>query len=390
MIEFEYWWLLALPLFFLLGWLAARLDIKQLLSESSALPATYFKGLNFLIKEQHDKAIEAFVEAVQVNTESLELHFALGSLFRRRGEIQRAIQLHQNLLERPQLSEVQKTAIMAELAQDFLKAGLYDRAEQLLRALCDAGSYEQSSLRALLDIYVRERDWQHAIEIAAELEKKSGVPFQIEIAQFHCELATDALQGLQIPQAKQQLQQALTANPACVRATAMLGEMAAAAGNVAEALSVWRGIEAQRPPYLGLVAARILEGYRTLGQAEEGMQLLRSWVERYPLPSVLNVVYQATLEQQGAEAAAQLARTELRKKPSLNLLDRLLQALAATPGSDSSDARLMQGTVHYFLGNSRSFSCEQCGFKARRYYWQCPGCNHWESFSPEAREQPLR
>ncbi len=134
-IEFEFWWLLALPLFFTLGWLAARLDIKQLLSESTALPAAYFKGLNFLISDQHDKAIDAFVEAVEANADSLELHFALGSLFRRRGEVDRAINLHLSLLERKELPDPQKLAVMAELAQDYLKAGLLDRAEELFKSL---------------------------------------------------------------------------------------------------------------------------------------------------------------------------------------------------------------------------------------------------------------
>ena len=122
--DFEYWWLIALPLFFTLGWIAARIDIKQLLSETTSLPAAYFKGLNFLITDQHDKAIEAFTEAVQANAESLELHFALGSLFRRSGEVDRAINLHLSLLDRKELPALQREAIKAELAQDYLKAGL--------------------------------------------------------------------------------------------------------------------------------------------------------------------------------------------------------------------------------------------------------------------------
>lgn len=390
--EFEYWWLLALPLFFALGWLAARVDIEQLLSESSALPAAYFKGLNFLIKEQHDKAIEAFSEAVQANTESLELHFALGSLFRRRGEIERAIRLHQGLLERPQLSELQKTAITAELAQDFLKAGLFDRAETLFRNLCAAESYQQPALRALLDIYIRERDWAHAIEIAGELESRSGVPFHREIAQFHCERTASAIQSKDPALAREELDAALQSNPVCIRASIMLGELEADHGNLDRAIRAWRRIEDQQVHYLGLVAERVLKAYLQLGQSSAGMQLLQQWVAEHNLPSVLNVVYQATLESAGPDAAAQLARDELAKKPSLNILDRLLQARAQRDGSspESEDLALMQKTVHHFLGNSRSYCCEQCGFRARRYYWQCPGCNGWETFPPEPREQPLR
>lgn len=388
--EFEYWWLLALPLFFLFGWLAARMDLKQLLTESSAMPAAYFKGLNFLIKEQHDKAIEAFIEAVKINSESLELHFALGSLFRLRGEIDRAIHLHHNLLERPQLSDIQRFAIMAELAQDYLKAGLFDRAEELFRALCASPTYHQPALRSLLDIYIRERDWTRAIETAAELERASGVRFHKEIAQFHCELAVEAAAAVGVEQAKKHLVEALAANSECVRATVMLGDMEAAAGARLEAIATWKRIEQQKPQYLGLVASRLLENYTTQDKTSEGLELLKMWMEKYSLPSILNIIYEATLKHEGADAAAKLARTELIRKPSLNILDRLLQAREIEKSGEESDVGLIKNTVHHFLGNTRSYCCGQCGFRARQYYWQCPGCNHWESFPPEPKEQPLR
>lgn len=388
MIEFEYWWLLVLPLFFVLGWLAARVDMNQLLSESSALPAAYFTGLNFLIKEQHDKAIDAFIEAVKSNTESLELHFALGSLFRRRGEVDRAIHLHQNLLERPQLSELQKTAIMVELAQDFLKAGLFDRAESLFRILCDAPSYQQAALRALLDIYIREREWLRAIETASELQRLSGVPFHKEIAEFHCELA--ATHPLKL---EQHLAASLQTNPFCIRANIMLGDHALDEGRHEDAIAAWQRIEHQKPQYLGLIAARLLTTYQSLSRGDEGLDLLKSWVRKHNLTTVLNVVYEATLAQNGPVSAAEIAREELSKHPSLNVLDRLLQALETSENGASTvqqDVPLMKNTVRYFLGNSRSYCCDQCGFKARQYYWQCPGCNGWETFPPEPKEQPLR
>ena len=155
-IEFEYWWLLIFPLFFLLGWIAARVDIKQLIAESTTLPAAYFKGLNFLISNQHNKAVEAFSEAIHANSDSLELHFALGSLFRRTGETARAINMHLNLLDKKELTNNQKDAVKAELAQDYLQAGLYDRAEELFTTLTSK-RYRQAALFSLLEIYVRER-----------------------------------------------------------------------------------------------------------------------------------------------------------------------------------------------------------------------------------------
>lgn len=384
MTEFEYWWLLALPLFFTLGWLAARVDIKQLLSESTALPAAYFKGLNFLISDQHDKAIEAFVEAVEANAESLELHFALGSLFRRRGEVDRAINLHLSLLERRELAEPQKLAIRAELAQDYLKAGLFDRAEELFKSLDDS-RYEQPALRALLEIYVREREWNKAVEIATELERLSGIPFRKEIAQYHCEQAVQANLGNDREAARKHLDEALDANKNCVRANVMLGEMEALAGDHEAAIAIWKRIEFQQPDYLGLIAAKMLASYRTLNRTNEGLELLKTYLQTYKLYSLLNVLYEATIAQQDAETAAKLARDELVKKPSLQTLDLLLQARLLQDEAPQ-DAHVIQQTVRYAIGNRSAYVCSQCGFRAKHYHWQCPACNAWESLPSEPTE----
>ncbi len=384
MTEFEYWWLLALPLFFTLGWLAARVDIKQLLSESTALPAAYFKGLNFLISDQHDKAIEAFVEAVEANAESLELHFALGSLFRRRGEVDRAINLHLSLLERHELAEPQKLAIRAELAQDYLKAGLFDRAEELFKSLDDS-RYEQPALRALLEIYVREREWHKAVETATELERLSGIPFRKEIAQYHCEQAVQALLGNDRETARKHLDEALDANKNCVRANVMLGEMEALAGDHETAIAIWKRIEFQQPDYLGLIAAKMLASYRTLNRTNEGLELLKTYLQTYKLYSLLNVLYEATIAQQDAETAAKLARDELVKKPSLQTLDLLLQARLLQDEAPQ-DAHVIQQTVRYAIGNRSAYVCSQCGFRAKHYHWQCPACNAWESLPSEPTE----
>ncbi len=388
MIEFEYWWLLALPLFFTLGWLAARLDIKQLISESTALPAAYFKGLNFLITDQHDKAIEAFVEAVEANADSLELHFALGSLFRRRGEVDRAINLHLSLLERKELPDPQKLAVMAELAQDYLKAGLLDRAEELFKALDDS-RYQQPALRALLEIYVREREWERAIETAIELERLSGVPFRKEVAQYHCEIAVKFVLNNQHALAQEQLALALDANKNCVRANTMLGEIEAAAGAHEAAISIWKRIEFQQPENLSLIADKLLNSYRALGRLDEGMQLLKNYLSTYKMPALLNVVYEATMAEQGAEAAAKLARDALATKPSLQTLDQLLKARSLMPMPqqyDVQDANIMQQTVRSAIGSRNAYCCSQCGFRAKHYHWQCPACNAWESLPPEPSE----
>jgi lipopolysaccharide biosynthesis regulator YciM len=388
MMEFEYWWLLILPLFFSLGWLAARVDIKQLMSESTALPAAYFKGLNFLISDQHDKAIEAFIEAVEANAESLELHFALGSLFRRRGEVDRAIHLHLNLLARKELPAPQKLAVTAELAQDYLKAGLLDRAEELFRSLNDS-RYEQPALRALLEIYVREREWERAIAAAIELERLSGVPFRKEIAQYYCEMAIRSMLANETDTARQQLQHALDANQNCVRANLMLGDIEAAAGKHEAALSIWKRIEFQQAEYLGFISTKILASYRALDKTADGLKLLKTYLQTYKMPTLLSVVYEATMSEQGPASAAKLARDELAKRPSLQTLDQLLQARAMLDHEEQQDNHIMQLTVRNAIGNRSAYFCDQCGFRARHYHWQCPACNSWESFPPEPKEPAL-
>ncbi|MEQ1768076.1 MAG: lipopolysaccharide assembly protein LapB, partial [Methylotenera sp.] len=378
-----------------LGWLAARVDLKQLLAESTALPAAYFKGLNFLITNQQDKAIEAFTEAVQANTDSLELHFALGSLFRKRGEVDRAIHLHLNLLEKMELEPQQKLAVTAELAQDYLKAGLLDRAEELFESLND-DRYRQPALRALLEIYVREREWERAIKAATELERLSGVPFRIEISHYYCEMAIKSKLANDTHTARFELDQALNANKNCVRANVLLGDMEAEADAHKEAISTWRRIEFQQPEYLGLIAPKLLASFRAIKQTAEGLALLQSYLQNYKLPTLINVLYEATLAENGPESAAILARTELIKMPSLSVLDQLLQArtIAIKQQTDQAenttfkdiqfnDLQLMQQTVRHAIGNKTAYHCEQCGFKAKYHHWQCPACNAWEALPAE-------
>ncbi|MES2503213.1 MAG: lipopolysaccharide assembly protein LapB [Pseudomonadota bacterium] len=386
MIEFEYWWLLVLPLFFTLGWIAARVDIRQLLSESTTLPAAYFKGLNFLIGDQHDKAVEAFSEAVQANSDSLELHFALGSLFRRTGETDRAINLHVNLLDKKELTEPQRNAVKAELAQDYLKAGLFDRAEELFKGLEDQ-RYKQPALHALLEIYVREREWAQAITTATELERLSGVPFRVEIAQYYCELAMNFIIAQNADAAHSQLALALDANKNCIRANVLLGDIEASAGQHQTAISYWKRIEFQQPEYLGLVAGKMLKSYRAANQLKEGLAQLNTYIETYKLASLMSVLYEATLNEEGAESAAKLARNELIRQPSLTTLDQLLQARAmADDNNCNQDVQLMQQTVRNAIGNRAAYHCNQCGFRAKQYHWQCPACNAWESLPAEPSE----
>lgn len=382
---FNIWWLIALPLFFTLGWIAARIDIRQLLAEASKLPAAYFKGLNYLITNQHDKAADAFIEAAESNQESLELHFALGSLLRKRGEIDRAIHMHLHLLERNDLPAPQRTAVMAELAQDYLKAGLYDRAEDIFKTLDDT-RYRQPALRALLEIYVREREWERAIESARELERLSGISFKVDIAHYYCEMATKSILANQANQAEKELEQALDINKNCVRANIMLGDIQAQAGQHAQAISIWKRIEFQNPQFLGLIAPKMLASYRLLNQTDLGIEQLKTYLQSYHLPALVAVLDEAIMQTQGAEEALKFARHAMTKQPSLQALEHFLDAGALITKEYSQDITLMQQTVRHAIGTRVHYRCEQCGFKAKNFHWQCPACNAWEAIPPEASE----
>ena len=384
MIELEYWQLLFLPLFFGLGWAAARIDIRHLVRESRALPRSYFRGLNFLLNEQPDRAIEAFVEAVKVDPETVELHFALGSLFRRRGETERAIRMHQSLIERDNLPEDLKLQALSELGQDYLKAGLLDRAEDIFDKLRDSSCAEDAK-RKLLEIYQLEKDWEKAIAIAAELPDFAS---QKEIAEYHCELAAAEMIRARPEIAAEHLKSALERNRKCVRASLLQGDIAAQQGRLKEAIAHWQHIEQQDPICLALVAKRLLEAYRKLERREEGLLLLRAYLEHYPSLDLLDVVFQLVLETEGPEIAYGLVRDELRRNPTLLGFDKLIEArLLISPPESRADLDLSKEIVQGYTRRLARYRCDNCGFKARQFYWRCPACGGWETYSPKRTEE---
>jgi len=386
--EFEVWWLLGIPILFGLGWLAARVDIKHLVTESRALPRSYFRGLNFLFNEQPDKAIDAFLEVVRVDPETVELHFALGSLFRRRGEYDRAIRMHQSLLERADLGPEQKVTALAALGEDYLRAGILDRAEDAFRQLTDS-SYGAQARAHMLSICEQEKEWGRAIEMARALEAETGQTRRREIAQYHCELAAGEAMRSNGPAARGHLEAALETNRKCVRANLQLGDLARGEGRMEDALAFWMRIEAQQPSHLALVGQRMLEAHRDLGRGDEGLRLLIGYLERYPSPDLLDTVFQSVLETQSADAAYRLVRDELRRNPTLLGLDHLLEAeIVATQSADRRrDLELMRQLVHGHTRRLARYRCEACGFKARQFYWQCPACGGWETFPPVRSEE---
>jgi lipopolysaccharide biosynthesis regulator YciM len=380
--EFEFWWLLALPVFFGLGWVTARVDLKSLLSESRAMPSSYFRGLNFLLNEQPDKAIESFLQVAKENPQTVELQFALGSLFRRRGEVDRAIRMHQDLVNREDLAPEQRREASFELSQDYFKAGLLDHAERVLEKMAEADPSPEIHSH-LLDIYIQEKDWEKAIDAAKKLEVSAKRNYQKEIANYYCELAITAHVHGRPEEAQAHLTRALEVNRKCVRANLLRGEWLARAGRHEEAIEAWKAIESQDPAYLGLAADGMVESYKALGRSDEGLALLRGLQHRYPGLDLLSVVYQSTAEHEGDEAAWRLVRDEVRRNPTLVGLDRLIDAeLLRVPPERRQDLQLMKNLVHSHAQALAVYLCANCGFKARQFFWQCPACGGWETFLP--------
>ncbi len=381
---FDYWQLLLIPVFFGLGWAAARVDMRQVVHESRALPRSYFQGLNFLLNEQPDKAIDSFLEVAKVDSQTVELHFALGNLFRRRGETERAIRMHQNLIDRADLDEAVRLHALAELGHDYLKSGLLDRAEEIFNKLLGT-SFETDAKRNLLEIYQVEKEWLKAIEIARELP--DGVSQQ-EIAEFYCELAAGEIMRSRPDSARAYIDSAMQQNRKCVRGSMLLGDIHLQEGGLEAAIEAWQRIEQQDPSYLALVAQRLLETYRKLDRREEGIALLSGYLERYPSLDLLDVVYQLVLEGEGSEEAYRLVRAELQRNPTLLGLEKLMSArLPLVSPEMRPDVELAKSIIQGYTKRLSRYRCDNCGFKARQFYWRCPACGGWETYPPRRSEE---
>ncbi|WP_415035248.1 lipopolysaccharide assembly protein LapB [Azonexus sp.] len=380
----EHWQLILVPVFFALGWLAARIDMRQVVHESRALPRSYFAGLNFLLNEQPDRAIDSFLEVARVDSQTVELHFALGNLFRRRGETERAIRMHQNLLDLPDVEEKHRLHAMVELGQDFLKAGLLDRAEEIFNQL-QGSSQAGEAKRYLLEIYQLGKEWQKAIDLAREMPE---IATPQEVAEYYCELAASEIMRSQGELARSHLTAALQENRKCVRANVLLGDVQAQEGQTESAIATWQRVEQQDPAYLSLLAQRLMTAYRKLDRRAEGVALLRGYLEHYPSLDLIEVVYQLVLESEGSEAAYRLVQAELQRNPGLVGLEKLLSARLPLASPESQgDLELARSIIQNYTRRLSRYRCTHCGFKARQYYWRCPACGDWESTPPRRNEE---
>ena len=387
-------WLL-LPIAAASGWWAARYQ-KRPQSINSSLSPDYFKGLNYLLNEDPDKAIDVFIKLIEVDSDTVETHLALGVLFRRSGEVNRAIRIHQNLIRRTTLHPQQRSLALFELGQDYQNAGLLDRAEELFQELVASNTHRVLALRQLLAIYQQEQDWEKAIRTAQQLalannEHKHtdlGISFftknfSSNIAQYYCEQAEDYRRQGQGDAAQQAISNALKTDPNCVRASLLEGQLALERRNQKQAIYAFARVEQQDPDYLTEVIEPLQTCYQAIGQPDEFVRYLRQVLERYGSVTPMLVLAKMIKQQQGEQQAADFIVKQMHKRPSLRGLDYLLDlALSKTDSITREHLLLLKDMTTQLLENKPAYKCRHCGFTARRLHWQCPSCKQWNTLKP--------
>lgn len=376
---------LLLPLAVFSGWWIGRKSSTRSKSASSSLgiPSDYLKGLNFLLNEQPDKAIEVFIQLLEVNTDTVETHLALGSLFRRRGEVDRAIRIHQNLIARPTLSQEQRAQALYDLGQDYMRAGLFDRAETLFTELIDSGPHTESSLRQLIDIYQQEKDWVKAIETARRFEFKTNTKLSRLIAHYYCEQAENLLKQGETSKALKVLKQAHSEDSACPRISMLEGDIDKQLGDFKAAIKAYRRLETQDADYLPEIIKPLQECYEAQGRSDDMYQYLQKVIERNDSITIMLKMAEIIKDNQSETASADFITKHLKLKPSVRGMDKLIELnLEQSTQSVKDKLTVLKDVTTQLLENKSKYSCHVCGFNGFTLHWQCPSCKKWGTIKP--------
>jgi lipopolysaccharide biosynthesis regulator YciM len=377
------WLLIGAALAFALGWLGSRLDLRQWKREQHDSPRAYFKGLNLLLNEQQDKAIDAFIEAVQHDPDTSDLHFALGNLFRRRGEYERAVRVHEHLLNRADLPKADRDRAQHALAQDFMRAGLFDRAEQAYKAL-EGSAFDTEALLALLALFERSHDWPAAVEMAQKLERTGTGSFSTRIAHYWCEIALAADARKQPNLAEEALAKAREASPTSPRPLVLTGQRAHSGGHPAQALQAWNDLLVSHPQSFNLIARDYAASALACGEHAAALDQLQKLYRRAPTMDLLTAI--AMLDP-SLPAQRERVLTHLKEQPSLSAAQELLRRAADGEAPLSTvETQSLRDAVGRAAKPLQKYRCAGCGFEAQHYFWQCPGCLNWDSYPPQKLE----
>ncbi|MCP4041014.1 MAG: lipopolysaccharide assembly protein LapB, partial [Gammaproteobacteria bacterium] len=375
----ELLWLL-LPVAAASGWYAAVRSTRTVSpgATAPALRSDYFKGLNYLLNEQHDKAIEVFVRMLEVDSNTVETHLALGNLFRRRGEVDRAIRIHQNLISRSALKPDERGEVLLELGQDYMHAGLLDRAEGLFQELVEVKPFGDIALRELTDIYQQEKDWDKAVSAARRREESKNRSYGRVIAHFHCEQAELLNRKGDLDGALAVIKQALDVSSQCIRASLLEGRLLQAAGDHHAAIRAFKRVEQQDPDYIPEVVGSLRFSFGKLGRQAELEDYLNYLLERYGGITVTLALAEMAAKSKGAKEAVAFLTEQLRRRPSVRGLDRLIEmSLTHVDWPSRGYLLILKDLTDKLLENRSVYNCHHCGFTTKALHWQCPGCKYW-------------
>jgi len=386
----DFLWLL-LPLAVASGWFAARVDRrKSAHHQAHPVSPDYFRGINYLLDEQHDRAIELFIQMVEVDESTIETHLALGSLFRRRGEAERAIRVHQSLVSRPSLNPDQRAVALCELALDYQKAGLLDRAEGLFLELTEVTDHAEKALRALMHIYEQEKDWEKAIVAGQRLIDRFGKPLGAVLAQYCCELAERALQESRNSIAEKYLADATRHDRRCARVNMIRGRQAFSAGNYKEAITQWHKIRDQDRYLLDEIIDDMVTAYRELGDEQGLRRFLDLVTAEHASTKLLRVLIEIVEHEQGSRAAWECAIDRIRKYPSLQGVRELMDLVSRHRSvPDEFNVEAAREIVVRLADAEGKYGCRHCGFQGQTHHWQCPACLEWLGIRPKMGEPEL-
>jgi lipopolysaccharide biosynthesis regulator YciM len=368
-----------------LGYFFARFgesDDEEATSEQ--LSADYLKGLNYVLNEEPDRAVELFTRMAELDDEALETHFALGSLFRKRGEVERAIRVHQNLMARPSLSRAQKDQAGAALAEDYLSAGLFDRAESLFEKLSESPDFRQLALQRLVRIYEVTKEWDRAIEYHAALESMDANGSETsEVAHYYCELAERARIGKDFAKARAMLKKAESGMQKTVRSIFIKGDIAHDAGNEKEAIRLYRQVVDKAPELLSDVIPRLAAACRAAEKEDELTAFLRKLLgkdERYAEAIAMAAVRDPSLDD---PVALDALRLFIARDPTLKGLVDVEGLERASASERAETLNRVRQALAQIVATKPGYRCVQCGYASLLLRWQCPGCRSWETVKPE-------
>lgn len=376
--------LLSIPAAGILGYQYGYKKLNKHINKSSFhLPADYFVGLNFLIEEQPDKAVDIFIKMLEVNADTFETHLALGNLFRRRGEVDRAIRIHQNLIAKPNLNKSQRISALSELGQDYLRAGVLNRAEKLFLELISLHGSIGGSLKHLLSIYQQQKDWEQAILIAKKIQQESRQSMHQAIAHYYCELAEILYNKNQIEQAQRQLKLALNMDTRCVRASLWLGKLAMLNDDYKTAIKYYKQVKNQDADFIPEILVPLAKCFEELKLQGELNRILNKYLEEYPYISIVIFLSKYLNQSQDYNTATDFVIEKIKNHPSLIGLAHLIKMF----GENTDEVSQKKMTTLYellqqLLINKPLYRCVQCGFAAKMLFWLCPQCRNWSTIKP--------